>query len=78
MPQSCNVISAENIKELRDRSGAHVVECRDALLRCKGDLLLAEGYLKYYGCAINTYNMPHEEWAMKQAYGFKQDQLKNQ
>ena len=65
------------IKELRNRSGAGMSEAKNALLRCDGDMLLAEGWLKYYGCAINTYDTPHEEWAMNAARGYKERVLRD-
>lgn len=76
MPQSCKV-TGEMIKALRDRSGAGMQECAAALKHCKGDELLAEGWLKYYGCAINTYDKPHEQWAMEEAQGYKERVLKD-
>lgn len=71
-------ITAEMVKNLREESGAGMMECKDALVKCKGDILLAEGWLKYYGCAINTYDMPHEEWALKRAQSYKENKLQNQ
>ena len=72
--QSCK-ITAATVKQLREDSGAGMMECKDALIHCGGDVLLAEGYLKYYGCAINTYDLPHEDWAMERAEGFKKSKL---
>lgn len=69
MQQSCKV-TAEGVKSLRNRTGAGMVECKNALVHCKGDELLAEGWLKYYGCAINT-TEPHEDWAMRNAQGYR-------
>jgi len=69
MPQS--KITAQMVKDLRNETGAGMVECKAALEKCKGDILLAEGWLKYYGCAINTYDTPHEEWAMTGAQAWK-------
>ncbi len=71
MQQSSKRITADMIKALRDRTGAGMHECSNALKRCNGDELLAEGWLKYYGCAINTYDKPHEQWAMECAEGYK-------
>jgi len=70
MQQSCKV-TAQMIKDLRDRSGAPMPACKDALVKCEGDELLAEGWLKYYGCAINT-SEPHEDWAMRNARSYKE------
>ena len=74
MPQSCNYRAAD-VFELRHNSGAGLVECQAALEKCDGDTLLAEGWLKYYGCAINTYDLSHEDWAMQRAEGFKKSKL---
>lgn len=68
-------MSAEDIKRLREESGSGMMECARAYDHCDQDFDLALGYLKYYGCAINTYDVPHEEWAMRQAQGFKQRRL---
>ena len=76
MPQSCKVTGGM-IKALRDHTGVGLVECKNALVHCNGDALLAEGWLKYYGCAINTYDEPHEEWAMRNARAYKERVLKD-
>ena len=67
--------NAEDLKRLREESGAGMMECSRAMKICDGDALLAEGWLKYYGCAINTYDLPHEEWAMQRAVGYKKAKL---
>lgn len=63
------------IKMLRDDSGAGMTECKAVLEKCEWDYLLAEGYLRYYGCAVNTYDTPHEEWAMTGAQAYKRIRL---
>ena len=75
MPRSCNIISDENVNELHERSGVHAVECRDALLRCKGDILLAEGYLKFSKSDPPNQYADQATWAMTQAYMWKQSYL---
>ena len=45
-------ITASLIKELRERTGAGMMECKKAIELCAGDSLLAEGYLKYQGLAV--------------------------
>ena len=48
------------------------IQCREALWKCKGDELLAEGYLKYNGCAINiTPKVAYDEWVMQKAREWK-------
>lgn len=47
--------------------------CREAIWKCKGDELLAQGYLKYDGCAINiTPKAAYDEWVMEKAREWKQ------
>ena len=41
------------VEVLRRRSGAGLMECKKALQKANGDLLLAEGYMKYSGLAVN-------------------------
>lgn len=66
---------SEMVKMLRDDSGAGMCECKAVLEKCEWDYLLAEGYLRYYGCAVNTYDVPHEEWAMTGAQAYKRLRL---
>ncbi|MBI2252963.1 MAG: elongation factor Ts [Armatimonadetes bacterium] len=42
-------ISIDRVKELREKSGAGIMECRQALLTSKGDLLMAIQILKEKG-----------------------------
>ena len=44
-------ISAEQVKELRDKSQAGVMECRNALVEAEGDFNRAIDILKERGCA---------------------------
>jgi elongation factor Ts len=44
-------ISASHIKELREKCGAGVMDCRNALIEAQGDLNKAEILLKERGCA---------------------------
>jgi len=41
-----NEISAQRIKELRERTGATMVDCKNALIEANGDFELAEKKLK--------------------------------
>jgi len=76
MPQSCN--SIEVIKELRNRTGAPLPACTRAYKRAEGDVLIAEGILKYDGCAINVKQGTYDEWVMRNAQGYKDSVLKDQ
>lgn len=44
-------ISAENVKALREKTGAGIMECKNALKECDGDFGKAEKYLKEKGLA---------------------------
>ena len=59
-------ITAAHVKYLREITGCGMMEAKKALVACNGDSLLAEGYLKYMGCAINVY--PREGETREQAY----------
>ena len=42
-------ISADRVKELREQSGAGVMQCRQALMECQGDIEKALKFLKEQG-----------------------------
>jgi elongation factor Ts len=42
-------ISADKVKELREQSGAGVMQCRQALMECQGDIEKALEFLKEQG-----------------------------
>jgi elongation factor Ts len=42
-------ISADRVKELREQSGAGVMQCRQALMECQGDIARALEFLKEQG-----------------------------
>ncbi len=44
-------VSAEMVKTLRDRSGAGIMDCKEALTECAGDLEKAGDYLRKKGLA---------------------------
>lgn len=69
MQQSCN--SIDKIKELRDRTGSPLPACANAYKRAEGDVLIAEGILKYDGCAINIKQGTYDDWVMRNARGYK-------
>ena len=67
---------SEKIRELRDRTCISLTECKGALEKCDGDMFLAEGYLKYNGCAINIRPPEkYDEWVMNMARGWKRHLL---
>ncbi|MCF8110941.1 MAG: translation elongation factor Ts [Desulfobacteraceae bacterium] len=44
-------ISADMVKQLRDRSGAGIMDCKEALTECEGDMDKAADYLRKKGLA---------------------------
>lgn len=44
-------ISAEMVKQLRDRSGAGIMDCKEALTECDGEMEKAADYLRKKGLA---------------------------
>ena len=60
-------------KQLQEITNASLNNCARALKKCNGDLLLAEGYLKFDGCAVNVPD--YDVWLMRQARAYKQDKL---
>ncbi len=44
-------ISADMVKKLRDRSGAGIMDCKEALTECDGDMEKAADYLRKKGLA---------------------------
>ncbi len=55
---------SEKVRMLREFTGEGMVDCHKALKICQGDVLLACGYMKYAGCAINLKGGNHREWAL--------------
>lgn len=42
------------LTDLRAKTGASFVECRDALAACDNDIILAQGWLKVYNLAYRA------------------------
>ena len=60
-------------RRLYEAGHGSLIQCREALWKCKGDELLAEGYLKYNGCAINiTPKEAYDAWVMQKAREWKE------
>lgn len=80
--QSCKY-TPEDVKSLREHTGAGFIECRNALDKFDGDWLLAAGYLKYQGCAVAIWRYDEhgnrvsdmENWLLKRAQQYKDQQL---
>ena len=75
--------SSSEVLALRERSGAGIMICKKALEVCNGDFLLAEGYIKYYGCAINVRpkegeiaSEAYDKWVMEKAQEWTDLKLK--
>jgi len=60
-------MNEETVRKLRDITGAGLIDTKKALIRANGDLLLAQGILKYQGCAINVRGMAYDDWVMERA-----------
>lgn len=54
-------VTAEMVRDMRERTGAGMAEVRHAIALCDGDLLLAEGYLKFAGCAVSVRDEPGDQ-----------------
>ena len=64
---STGEVTPMQVTILRRRTGASMMDAKRALKKADGDLLLAQGILKYQGCAIHVKNMTHDEWVMQSA-----------
>ena len=62
----------DQIKALRNKTGLGLIDCKRALDKCNYDSLLAEGWLRYYGCAIHIED-GYDEWVMKSAKRWAKD-----
>jgi len=72
------IITSQMITDLRDMSGSSLMECKVALEKYDGDMLLAMGYLKYNGCAINCGSKEDKDkWVDEQAQNWKRERTKN-
>ncbi len=67
-------ITADIVKAFRDKTGAGLLETKEVLSRANGDLLLAEGLLRYKGLAINPRGRTNAEWEMDQARAWVEEQ----
>lgn len=54
------------VTDLRAKTGASFVECRDALAACDNDMMLAQGWLRYNGIAVRV--KPKEGQSDREAY----------
>jgi translation elongation factor EF-Ts len=60
----------EQIQALRINTGEGLESCKKALIWSQGDVLLAEGYLRYKGCAISMTDK--DEWVSDMAHKWAQ------
>lgn len=70
-------ITAAMVKRLRDASGCGIFDAKNALVKCDGDVDLAEGFLRYNGLAINVRPQPgqtsaeaYEAWVWSRAVSY--------
>lgn len=61
------MITVNDIKALREKTGSGIEQCRTALELCKEDANLAYYYLFYIECAVMVHGMNSHEWAMMMA-----------
>ena len=60
------------INDLYLKGAGSRADCKKALEICDGDLLLAEGWLKYCHCAIAIYPKEnYDNWVMEKAQEWK-------
>jgi hypothetical protein len=62
------------LTDLRAKTGASFVECRDALAACDNDILLAQGWLRCHDLAVRIVPLENEtreearkRWEMEEA-----------
>lgn len=73
-------MKAETVRDLRSRTGCGLMECQRALDKSEGDVLLAEGYLRYNGLAIHVKkegmspSEAYNEWVWDRAREWKESQ----
>lgn len=65
-PEPAFPLNAADVKALRNKSGLGMMACKNALIQCEGDLLLAEGYLRYYDCAV-AIRGDRKAWLLRKA-----------
>lgn len=58
------------VDQLEEETGDNRQKCMKALMKCDYDYLLAKGYIKYAGCAINVPDK--EKWLMDSARDYKE------
>ena len=72
-------VTAAMINELREKASCSLMESQRALKKYNGDMLLAEGYLKYNGCAINVGSKENYKiWVDEMAHSWKNSRVKEQ
>lgn len=60
----------EAILAVREYTGLGRGDCRRALAACDNDPLVACGYLRYQGCAINLNGQDVEAWTLRNARAY--------
>jgi len=73
------IITPQMVTDLRDISGSGLTECKKALEKYDGDMLLATGYLKYKGCAISCNcgsKESKEKWVDEMVRSWKESKIK--
>lgn len=70
-------LTAVLVKELREVTGAGMMEIKRAFLACNNDRYLTQGYLKYMGLAVHikghngmTDAEAYHQWVMNRAHNY--------
>lgn len=64
-----SIVSAK-VRALRQFTGQGSMDCKKALVTCRGDVLMAVGHLHYSGCLINLKSGDMATWVRNQAAGY--------
>lgn len=69
------MIYAKDVKKVREITGCGMRECKSALEKTKGDILLAWGYLASYSLSV-LIDGDREAWNMSRAKAWKENYIK--
>lgn len=64
-----SIVSAK-VRALRQFTGQGLMDCKKALVTCRGDVLMAVGHLHYSGCLINLKSGDMVTWVRNRAAGY--------
>lgn len=64
-------ITIEKVNQIRGFTGEGLLDCKKALIKAEGDVLLAIGFLRTEGCLMKT--KEHEKWQLNYAKSVAED-----